>query len=306
MSVSSELSSASAPAEHPNTPPLLRELLVLVTYELRALIFGLRSILFLVIYGGFGAAVGGGFSWMVRELEKQAVAKNPALAALDRQAMMAQMLRSDELREQLGPAIERFGGEALLEALARGDLPWVVLVVLLSSTFLLPGLILLVGYDRISEDLSTKFCRFVLQRVRRGTYLTGKLLGHWLVSLLAVIAVHLGLVALGATLVPDFDAGRVMAAMPSIWLGMACFTLAYSAYTMLLSTLFVPPFAALALGAIGLVVMWFLSLGPLNGVWMGTWDMGLWVLQPTALLVFLAHALLLFGAAHLVLSRRDV
>ena len=57
--------------------------------------------------------------------------------------------------------------------MVKGDLPPLVLGVLFFSTFAIPWLILLVGYNRISEDVATKYTRYVLQRVHRGAYLAG-------------------------------------------------------------------------------------------------------------------------------------
>jgi ABC-type transport system involved in multi-copper enzyme maturation permease subunit len=290
----------------PGAGSVARELWIIAEQELRSLLFGVRSLLLLVLYGGTAAASGGFYLWVARQIEQKMVEQNPALASLDRQAMFAEMLKSEEFRQNMSPVLTRMGGTELLDALASGQMPFVVLVVLLTSTFVLPVLVLIVGYDRVSDDLATKYSRFVLQRVRRGTYLAGKILGHWGVVMIAVIVAHLSLLAAGAALAEGFETGKIARLLPTIWAGMALFLLCYVAFSALFSSLVTPPFAALALGAISLMALWFLSLNLLNGVWMGTWDMGLWVLSPPALLVFLAHALLLGSGAFAVLRWRDV
>ena len=286
---------------------LWREVAIVALYELKGLTLGLRSILFLVIYGGVAGACGAFYLWAAGQIEAKLIEANPALATLDRKAMINEFAQSEEFREQLGPAITWLGGETLLDAVLRGEMPWVVLFVLLLSTFVLPPLVLIVGYDRISEDLSSKYCRFVLQRVRRGTYLLGKILGQWVTVLGAVVLVHLVLIAIGAAVSVGFETEPVLAAMPKLWVGMALFLLAYCAFVALFSSLFTPPFAALALGGISLMALWFLStFTPLRSVWMGTWDMGLWVLDPAAAGVYLAHVVALGAIAWVVLARRDV
>lgn len=306
MSSAVEPSSASVHATTQGSN-LWREVAIVAFYELKGLALGLRSILFLVIYGGVAAACGAFYLWAAGQIEAKLIEANPALASLDRKAMITQFAESDEFREQLGPAITWLGGETLLQAVLRGEMPWVVLFVLLLSTFVLPPLVLIVGYDRISEDLSSKYCRFVLQRVRRGSYLAGKILGQWATVFAAVLVVHLVLIAVGAAVSPGFETEQVLAAMPKLWVGMALFLLAYVSFVALFSSLLTPPFAALALGGIALMALWFLStFTPLRSVWMGTWDMGLWVLDPAAAGVYLAHVLGLGAISWAVLSRRDV
>lgn len=284
----------------------LAELRVVAEYEIKALLFGVRSILLLVVYGGTAAAFGGFYLWASKRLEQKLIEQNPALAGIDKEQMIAELVKSEQFQTQIGPMLERMGGTQLLDAVAQGEMPGVLLVVLLLSTFVLPGLVLLVGYDRISDDLSTKYARFVLQRVRRKSYLIGKWLGHWAVVMLAVIAAHLLLVVLGWAAVDDFEAKAALLALPRVWIGMAVLLLAYTAFSAVFSSSIAQPFLALAIGAMALMGLWFLSLGPLHGIWMGTWDMGLWVLDSNALAVFLGHAVLFAGGAFACLRWRDV
>jgi hypothetical protein len=57
-----------------------------------------------------------------------------------------------------------------------------------------------------------------------------------------------------------------------------------------------------------LMGLWLLKvIVPVVGqVWMGAWDLRLWLLDPLALVVFGVHAVLLMGGAVAVLRARDV
>jgi ABC-type transport system involved in multi-copper enzyme maturation permease subunit len=131
-----------------------------------------------------------------------------------------------------------------------------VLGVLYFSTFAIPWLILLVGYNRISEDVQTKYTRFLLQRVHRGAYLAGKIAGHWVASLLAIIVVHSLLLAYAAA-TDRFDVAAVLKVMPRVWLSMALFVLAYSTFTCMVSSVLQPPFLVLLIGTMLLFTLKF-------------------------------------------------
>jgi hypothetical protein len=284
-----------------------REAAVVLAYELRAILLGIRSFFVVFTYGVPAGLAGAFYLWATKQVEQQMVSDNPALATLDRKALFAEMMKSEQFRQQVEPALKWFGAERLFEAALRGDVPWVLIVVLVSSTFVLPGLSLLIGYDRISEDLNTKQSRFILQRVRRGSWLAGKVLGLWISMAVLVFVTHAILIAIGAISSPAFDLQAVLVALPQLWGAMGLLLLAYSAFSILFSTLFTPPFAALAVGGIALSGLWFLSIvTPLRTVWMGTWDMALWGLDPAALGVYFAHAVLFTGMAWGVLRLRDV
>lgn len=307
MSSAVEPSADSAPAApSERAASLWREIATVTLFELKALFLSIRSILLVTIYGTVAGAVGAFYLWAAGQIEEKIISANPILGSLDRKAMFSEMAKNEEFRQQVEP-LKRLVGQRLFDAVMSGELPLVVPVVLLLSTFVLPGLVLLIGHDRISDDLTSKYCRFILQRVHRGTYLLGKILGSFTVVFGGLLVTHLILFALAAAFSAKLDVEQVLAAMPAVWLGMALFVLAYTTFTTLISSLFTPPFLALALGGIILVVLWLLSVvTPFHDVWMGTWDMQLWVLDPLAIGVYAGYALLFGAASYFVLRTRDV
>jgi hypothetical protein len=181
-----------------------------------------------------------------------------------------------------------------------------VIFVLFFSTFAIPGLILLVGYSGLADDLQSRFARYALQRVRRESWLVGKVLGHFVVSYVAVVLVHAGLIAY-ATFATDFDPTTTLHALPRIWAGLALFIFGYVGFTAMFSATLAPPFAAFALGAVALFGLWVVSFAPTIGlVWMGSWHMQLWALDPRAIGIYAAHGIVFSALAYAGLRRRDV
>lgn len=274
----------------------LRATLLVARYEIAAMLSSVRALLFVVAYGVTVGSVGAFVLFVDQKSEGKIFGIEAAAATIgstERQAMIA------ELTSQGVPS-------AVAEAFLSGQLPLLVLLILFFSTFVVPALVLLVGYSGISEDLRSGFSRFVLQRVRREHWLAGKVLALFAVSYGAVIVVHGALIAL-ASGQPNFDVARVSAALPRVFAGMAVFLLGYVSFTAVFSVLVQPPFAAFALGLIALAVLWVLSLGgPLSHVWMGAAHMELWALDPRAIGIYLGHAAVFLGIAWLALERRDV
>lgn len=285
----------------------LSEILLVARYEVRALLRGPRALLLFVVYGLVTFALGSAYVWVSNGVRDQVSKQLSSLSEAERTAV----LENDEIRknimEQLGPVFERVGGAPLVSALENNEMPWIVLFVLLLSSFVIPGLLLVVGYDRIAEDLCSRFSRFVLQRVRRGTYLLGKIAGLFAVTFAAVAAVHLVLLAIGATQA-DLDLGEVAASLPRIWLGMALFLLAYTGFVALVSTAASSPFGALAGGGITLIVLWFASTfsDVVRVVWLGTHDAQLWVTDVQALALYAIYAVGFIGLAYARLATKDI
>jgi hypothetical protein len=281
---------------------LFREAVQVALAELKEMTTSLRAAFLLITYGLIAGGAGAFILFVdektggqITELGRKATELSPT----ERQAIV------DKLGES-GVVTERFA-----EALLGGALPPLVFGVLVASTFAIPSLILLVGYNRVAEDLETGFARYVLQRVHRVSYLAGKLFGHWAVAYASILLVHGVLFALAAQRgVPDLE--RSLAAMPKIWAGMAFFVLAYASYTLLLSSLLPRPFLVLLFGVMGLFAIKALSvvLGAaepaLGKVWMGAWDLDLWALDPGAIGVYLGYSALFAGGAYLVFRWRDV
>lgn len=298
----------TASAAASDSPPILREIITVAGQEILSLLFGLRSIVVVVLYGGLVAAVGTMFLLATAQLEQKLIAQQPALAALDRSALLREGLKSDLFDKEVAPVLEQFGGRRLVEAVSDGRMPFLLLVILALSSFALPGLALITGYDRLSDDLHTRYARFVLQRVRRESWVLGRIAGQSAGLWGLVVITHVLLVLLATAAADGFEAGPVWRALPAIWLGMALFLLAYVAFVALFSALLTPPFAVLAVGGMALMGLWMLKVAvPVVGqVWMGAWDIRLWLLDPLALVVFAVHALVLMAGAVAVLRARDV
>lgn len=274
----------------------------MVRAEAAEMVLSVRALFFVVVY----AVLAGGSGYLLLKADEKTEGQFTKLSGqiVDMAASeKAQVL--EQLQDSGVPS-------AVLEAFFDGTLPLFLLVILWSSTFILPLMMLLVGFNRISGDVSTRFTRYVLQRVHRGSYLTGKIVGHWLVSFLAVLIVQAGLLAIASTRDDVFGFDAIVSAMPRIWAAMALFTFAYVAYTQLFSILFSQPFLSLLFGMMGILTIKFVTFvlqfvwAPLGQVWLGDWDLRLWVLEPAAIGVFLAYGLGFVGLSFLALRRKDL
>lgn len=261
-------------------------------YELVSMVLSVRAALFVVVYAISAGGVGRLFLFL-DEKSNGALTKGAADAVANREVAIK------ALEEQKIPT-------AVFDAILSANLPAVLLFVLFFSTFVIPGLVLLIGYGAIGEDLHTRYARYLLQRVRRGSFLAGKIAAHFAVSFLGIVVAQLLLLAAAQTL-DNFDNELIIEALPRVWLAMAIFTLGYVAFTSVLSALIKPPFAAFALGLMVLAVLWVVSkIPPIDRVWMGAVDIELWALTPYAISIYMAHAVVFLGIAWFGLQRRDV
>jgi len=273
----------------------------MVRAEAQEMVLSVRALFLVLVY----AVLAGGAGWIALKADEKLDGK---LAALSGQLDSLGGAERESLLQQVA---DSGLPTAVAEAFLDGHLPLLLLIILWSSTFVLPGLMIVVGFNRISGDVSTRFTRYVLQRVHRGSYLAGKIVGHWLVSFLAVLVVHGVLLAVGS-MQEVFDFERIMTAMPRIWVGMFLFTFAYVAYTQLFSILFSQPFLSLLFAVMGIMGMKFTTFvasffwAPLGQVWLGDWDMRLWAMDPVALVVFAAYGLGFVGLSFLALRRKDL
>jgi hypothetical protein len=285
---------------------VVQETLAVASAEIIDMIKSIRFAFLLVSYAFAAGVVGKAMIWINGKVDGKLLQGAKALSETEREMIVSS-------------AVEQGMSSHLAEALINGDLPPLVFGVLLFSTFSIPALMLLVGYNRVSEDVSTRYTRYILQRVHRGSYLAGKLAGHWLVSFLAIVLVHIALLTYGYFF--EFDGNvevrdavyeATLAAMPRIWLAMFILVLAYSAYTMLVSSTLNPPIIVLLLGVMGLVAIKFAAFileiihKPLGEIWMGSWDVRLYALDPAAIGVYLAYTVGFLGLATFVLRRRDL
>ena len=211
-----------------------------------------------------------------------------------------------QLAEEGGPMAQMFG-----ELLYDPALPPLAMIVLQGSSWILPLLILLVGYNRIAEDLESRYTRYIMQRVHRDSYLGGKVLGHAAVCIVAVLAVQ-GLWIVLASVFQLYGAERMWGATIRIWPAMVVYVLAFATYTMLVSTLFARSMLALLLGTLMLYAIWFalnvasFVWAPLGEIWLSSWYGELYRLRPVGILVFFAYTAAFLLLANTVLRRIDL
>lgn len=273
--------------------------------EAREMVLSFRAIAFVILYAGLA----GGMGYACDQIDQKSDGQ------ITKAATQIAELPQEDRDEQIDKIVEETGASAsdasLLRFFADDTLPLKVKFVLLVSTFIIPALIFLIGFNRISDDIHTKYTRYVLQRVHRGPYLAGKIFGHWLVSFLAVVLVQLSLLIVGDAF-DVFELSETLPNMPVIWAGFAIFVLAYVAFMAVFSSWLTPPIAALFLALIALFALKMgtaigsLAYKPIGRAWLGSWDYGLWRLEPMAVAVYLAYAGLFTGLAYWILRRRDL
>jgi hypothetical protein len=285
----------------------LKEVGLVVTHEFKQVFLSLRSVLFFVIYGGMSFLVGSAHGKIVGFFDKKVAEKlgNISPEDLENSGMSATKAFT-ELFDQSPELIDVFGGQHAADGLMDGSLPVVVFVLMLLSMWFLPVLIIIIGFDRISEDLNGKFSRFIFLRLRRGTYLCGKIIAQWLCALLIIGIVHVLLLGLASTH-EVFDVSQILRAAPKFWLGMTVYLMAYIAFAAVFSSTFTPPFAALALSLIAIMGMGIFSLfDEVQAFWIGDLALPLWAGAPMAYAVYLGHIALWGGLAFARLRTREI
>ena len=263
--------------------------------------------MFFVTYSTMTFFIGSSYGKFLGLIDKQL---SDAVTPLDADTLANSGVSSTqiftELFEKQPQLISVFGGQEVADALTSGDLSVLVWLILNLSSYILPGLILIIGYDRISDDLSSKFSRFIFLRLRRESYLVGKVLAQWLVAMLVFGLVFL----VGIILVSQSQYVKIEAVTSSalpIWAGMFFYLLAYVSLTALFSVNFVPAFRSLALGLTVLMAFGFLSVFKnFDQYWLGDQALPLWMGAPSAYFVYLIHICLWFGLAIIRIRTREI
>lgn len=295
-------------------PSLIREVLLVMERELRAMFLSVRSIFLALIYGSalvtsFWAGIAG-FRKLRDKFREQVAAQGgsnfDADIAID-QAMKSDSFR-DWMQEQVLPWAQGAGPETELavRSLGGGEVPWSIVLGVIVSGAVLPPLLLLISYDRVSSDLSIKYTRYLLQRIRRGSYIVGKLLGQWVVILGIVLVVQALALLLGAG-VPELAVSEMIPHLPAAWVGTSLALLAYLSFFTIYSVWFDRSFLSLMVGGVGYFVVtifgWASAVGQ---VWIGRWDFRVALLQPSAIAVALANTAVFLGISYVIMRRRDV
>ena len=284
----------------------LAELLKVAGAEALDMVLSIRLLFLVITYAGVGFLTG--YLWVSADnsSEGQLTEFSKQVASLSAEDRLA---RLEQIAAEGGPMAQV--AQTLGSVVFDPSLPPLAMLVLSLTSSILPLLILLVGYNRISDDLESRYTRYILQRVHRESYLGGKILGHAAVCTISVLIVQLAWIAVA--MVQDlYGADRLISGTLRIWPAMILFVLTYSSYTMLASTAFGRSVLALLLGAIFLFAFWFafqlasVVWAPLTEVWISSWYDNLWISDLRAYAVFAAYGLGFALLARAILRRADV
>lgn len=216
----------------------------------------------------------------------------------------------------------------LVAALAAGDdkalaerlasIPSPLLFAYWFTLFVMPMLVLLMGFDQISGELSTRSVRYLAFRSRRVAWALGKALAQAVALFGLSLAANLVVLVFCFVSVPEVSASAAVAWLAILWLLSVVYGIAYVGLVTLVSALFRTPFLALVAGAVALVVLgiaglmarWVEVLHPLAYLLPGSYSAGL--ISPdvavalTSVAALLGFAALFLGAAVGVLRARDL
>ena len=155
----------------------LKETFLVFAHEMRRTLRSARTLVFLILYGLFTAAIGLGLVWATRSLQEQL-----------NKVTHGEPVPPEALAQAKMGGLALFFGkdDVLLKSLS--EIPIVVVLFAAVALFFLPVLSALVGFDSVSGELQNHSLRFVSLRARRGSLLAGKML--------AQLALLVGLTAL--------------------------------------------------------------------------------------------------------------
>jgi ABC-2 type transport system permease protein len=148
--------------------------------------------------------------------------------------------------------------EGTLRALAK--IPLIVFIGFRASLFFAPIWIALLGYDVVSEELSTRSIRYVTVRARKSLLVVGKYLALGTILVGLFLAVNVALLLYARQGSPDFSGGLWLVTLGRCWAAGSLFALGYLGLTLLCSTLAKPPSLALALNLLALLGLWVLDV----------------------------------------------
>ncbi|MFO0597517.1 MAG: ABC transporter permease subunit [Myxococcaceae bacterium] len=148
--------------------------------------------------------------------------------------------------------------DATIDKLA--DIPIVLLVVFFVTTFFVPLLVALVGFDQISAEVGPRSMRFLVVRAQRDSVLIGKYLSQLTVLAVLLFVCVVAMTGVSKYLNPDFSWPLAIEWTLRLWLVSMVLAAAYAALTTMCSTLTRIPPLSLFFNVIGLFVFWFIGL----------------------------------------------
>jgi ABC-type transport system involved in multi-copper enzyme maturation permease subunit len=232
----------------PASEEVLREAWIIGRNEFRYLFFTVRTLAPMLIYAAFGALAVFAFIWLGDRAREEVVNQfgDKAVEVLQK--------RSEELTGSILEFVH-WGTKGDAAELFRDKVPLLIVFFFALSSFFLPLLVAVVTFDQFSE-LSTRGARFVLLRVRRGSYFVGKIAAAWLsvsafLLVMWTVVVALAIVHDGTELTAPALREGVRA-----WALMSLLALPYLALTAFVSSLVTPGLAfILTLGSLIAIVM---------------------------------------------------
>ncbi|AKU96620.1 hypothetical protein AKJ09_03284 [Labilithrix luteola] len=189
------------------------------------------------------------------------------------------LAQSDSIRKQR-MAEKAISPEALLEVKKQalglwftntatgehvGNAPFLLMVVFAVSLWLVPGVVLLLGFDTVSGDLQHRTIRYWTVRSRRWSYVAGKFFGLWATCSIVALAMHV-LIWIVVIARGEATFGETIGWGLRFWLASLPILSIWCAVSVLVSSLFKTPILALLLTG-GTFFMWWLTyfvawLGP--------------------------------------------
>lgn len=138
-----------------------------------------------------------------------------------------------------------------------GHAPMLLTLLFAVSLWLVPGVVLLLGFDNVAGDLQHRTVRYWTIRTRRSSYAIGKFIGLWATCAVVALAMHIAIwimvVARGEASVADTLGWGVR-----FWLASLPILSVWCAVSVFVSSLFRIPFLALLLTG-GTFFLWWLA-----------------------------------------------
>jgi ABC-type transport system involved in multi-copper enzyme maturation permease subunit len=145
------------------------------------------------------------------------------------------------------------GDHAMQEHLQQIPVP--ILFAYWFTLFVMPPLVLLMGFDQISGELSTRSVRYLASRSRRVSWALGKALAQVIALFGLSLAANAVVLIFSLATVPGIAFAPALGWLLALWLLSLIYGAAYVGLVTLISSLFRTPFLALAAGAVALVVL---------------------------------------------------
>ncbi len=296
----------------------LRDIGIVARHDVTDSFRSRKAILWVLLYLISALAATFFFTIALREIESE-VARLARIGEARQAGVMTQSLwESNSFRRMVEGLV---GDRDLANSLIRKP-PLVLFFGWLSLTFS-PFLIVLLAGDSISSDVASGTSRFILTRIDRFSWVTGKLAGQALVLLAAIAASGIGAYAVGMFRLAGFAYGRTAVGLLIACLKAWCYCL---------------PFLGLAVGVSQLsrkvpltrilsIVLYFagsilavISDHMAGAGWRRVWELlyillpqghrrSLWIDDPQHLLsaglFFVALCVLYYVSGYIVFARRD-